>query len=55
MKTESRKLEPFLCLVCDVKWNLSVIHTGNVSLVSRLILDAGLTAELVKIWRDQPV
>ncbi|XP_071376072.1 voltage-dependent calcium channel subunit alpha-2/delta-1 [Centroberyx affinis] len=27
----------------------------NVSLVSRLILDAGLTAELVKLWREQTV
>uniref|UniRef100_A0A3B4YC66 Calcium voltage-gated channel auxiliary subunit alpha2delta 1 n=1 Tax=Seriola lalandi dorsalis TaxID=1841481 RepID=A0A3B4YC66_SERLL len=27
----------------------------NVSLVSRLILDAGLTAELVKLWNDQAV
>uniref|UniRef100_A0A8C4I4N7 Calcium voltage-gated channel auxiliary subunit alpha2delta 1 n=1 Tax=Dicentrarchus labrax TaxID=13489 RepID=A0A8C4I4N7_DICLA len=27
----------------------------NVSLVSRLILDAGLTAELVKLWKEQTV
>uniref|UniRef100_A0A8C2WSR1 Calcium voltage-gated channel auxiliary subunit alpha2delta 1 n=1 Tax=Cyclopterus lumpus TaxID=8103 RepID=A0A8C2WSR1_CYCLU len=27
----------------------------NVSLVNRLILDAGLTAELVKLWNEQPV
>ncbi|KAM4618751.1 voltage-dependent calcium channel subunit alpha-2/delta-1 [Polymixia lowei] len=27
--------------------------TCNASLVSRLILDAGLTAELVKLWKDQ--
>uniref|UniRef100_A0A3B5AGV2 Calcium voltage-gated channel auxiliary subunit alpha2delta 1 n=1 Tax=Stegastes partitus TaxID=144197 RepID=A0A3B5AGV2_9TELE len=27
----------------------------NVSLVSRLILDAGLTADLVKLWNEQPV
>ena len=26
---------------------------GNVSLVNRLILDAGLTAELVKVWKEQ--
>uniref|UniRef100_UPI003AAE5D00 voltage-dependent calcium channel subunit alpha-2/delta-1 n=1 Tax=Centroberyx gerrardi TaxID=166262 RepID=UPI003AAE5D00 len=30
-------------------------HACNVSLVSRLILDAGLTAELVKLWREQTV
>uniref|UniRef100_A0A8D2ZQY3 Calcium voltage-gated channel auxiliary subunit alpha2delta 1 n=1 Tax=Scophthalmus maximus TaxID=52904 RepID=A0A8D2ZQY3_SCOMX len=29
--------------------------TCNVSLVSRLILDAGLTAELVKLWNEQTV
>uniref|UniRef100_A0A667ZYC9 Calcium voltage-gated channel auxiliary subunit alpha2delta 1 n=1 Tax=Myripristis murdjan TaxID=586833 RepID=A0A667ZYC9_9TELE len=27
----------------------------NVSLVNRLILDAWLTAELVKLWREQPI
>ncbi|KAL7871053.1 hypothetical protein SRHO_G00085500 [Serrasalmus rhombeus] len=27
----------------------------NVTLVNRLLLDAGLTAELVKLWRDQPI
>uniref|UniRef100_A0A3Q3IYK7 VWFA domain-containing protein n=1 Tax=Monopterus albus TaxID=43700 RepID=A0A3Q3IYK7_MONAL len=27
----------------------------NLALVSRLILDAGLTAELVKLWNEQPV
>ncbi|XP_053741150.1 voltage-dependent calcium channel subunit alpha-2/delta-1 [Synchiropus splendidus] len=30
-------------------------NTCNVSLVSRLILDAGLTAELVKVWEEQSI
>ncbi|KAG7217451.1 hypothetical protein INR49_021619 [Caranx melampygus] len=30
-------------------------YKSNVSLVSRLILDAGLTAELVKLWNEQAV
>ncbi|XP_028305513.1 voltage-dependent calcium channel subunit alpha-2/delta-1 isoform X2 [Gouania willdenowi] len=32
-----------------------VLDACNVSLVSRLILDAGLTAELVQLWKDQSV
>lgn len=38
----------------DVQCVLSSFK-GNVSLVSRLILDAGLTAELVKVWSEQIV
>lgn len=26
---------------------------GNMALVSRLLLDAGLTADLVKLWKEQ--
>lgn len=37
-------------------WSVSCLQsTGNVSLVSRLILDAGLTSELVKLWNEQKV
>jgi hypothetical protein len=27
--------------------------SGNVDLVNRLLLDAGITSDLVKQWRDQ--
>lgn len=27
--------------------------SGNVSLVNRLLLDAGLTTDLVNLWKDQ--
>lgn len=46
-------------LVADFKatsmmFDVSYLYSkGNVSLVSRLILDAGLTAELVKVWSEQ--
>lgn len=46
-------------LVADLKatsmmFDVSYLYSkGNVSLVSRLILDAGLTAELVKVWSEQ--
>lgn len=26
--------------------------SGNVELVNRLLLDAGITSELIKIWRE---
>lgn len=40
----------------SVMLNASCLYfTGNVSMVSRLILDAGLTADLVKIWSEQSV
>ncbi|KAM9754152.1 voltage-dependent calcium channel subunit alpha-2/delta-1 [Menidia menidia] len=33
----------------------NISDTCNVSLVNRLILDAGLTAELVKLWKEETV
>lgn len=41
-------------IIIFVMFNVSSFK-GNVSLVSRLILDAGLTAELVKVWSEQTV
>lgn len=39
-----------------ITFSMSCLYSiGNVSLVSRLILDAGLTAELVKVWSEQTV
>lgn len=43
-------------IIIFMTFNASCLYsTGNVSLVSRLILDAGLTAELVKVWSEQTV
>lgn len=43
-------------IILSLTFSVSCLYSiGNVSLVSRLILDAGLTAELVKVWSEQTV
>lgn len=31
---------------------VDVVPEGNVELVNRLLLDAGITTELIKLWRE---
>uniref|UniRef100_A0A8B9JJ56 Calcium voltage-gated channel auxiliary subunit alpha2delta 1 n=1 Tax=Astyanax mexicanus TaxID=7994 RepID=A0A8B9JJ56_ASTMX len=54
-RTFQRVHKPSTTTVNTLNKPIPILLAGNLTLVNRLLLDAGLTAELVTLWKKQPI